>query len=160
MVSVLCTVCAMRALAAPTGAEKRPEPLRDPEVLTFQPLSIPAGDSPLSKLYKQRYNAVGAELRDLCRLFLGGKVPFLDVASAVERYAVAGKALGTSTEERIKQLRLAQEIAIWLEFIVRDKFENEVEPVQIMRRAEGLRLDIDILIQKEHDAAKAGAKEK
>jgi hypothetical protein len=156
MASVLCTALAPSVFAAPTDVEERSKGLREPAILTFQAVAIPAEDAGLTKLYKQRYNAVGAELRDLSLLYRGGKVRFPEVASAVERYADAGKALGTTTEQRIKQLRLAQDVAIWLERIVRDKFENEVEPANVMRRAEALRTEIDILIQKEHDSAKAG----
>jgi hypothetical protein len=148
--------CTLPAFAAPTDVDERSKGLREPAILTFQAVAIPAGDAGLTKLYKQRYNAVGAELRDLCLLYRGGKVRFPEVASAVERYAKAAMALGTTTEQRIKQLRLAQDVAIWLERMARDKFENEVEPENVMRRAEALRFHIDILIQKEYDAAEAG----
>jgi hypothetical protein len=119
-----------------------------------KPIAIDERDSPLRKLLKQRRNVALEEMSATHALYRGGRVALDDVVASTMRFGNAGLELAETPAERIKYREAVLALAKTVESIVRVKHDAEVEPVQAMARATYARLDAEIALLREREAAK------
>jgi hypothetical protein len=120
----------------------------------LQPVKLEAADSPLRRLLKERFNTSVEEVQAVTALWYGGKTVLEEVATAVARFAKAGVEMAETPAERIKYLALALSQAKTTESFVREKYNAGGAGVDELLRARGLRLDAEIALLRERDAAK------
>jgi hypothetical protein len=126
----------------------------------IKPFEINAQDNDLTKLLKRRHNAALEEIRAGHWLFMGGRVSLDDVFAAQQRLAKAGIEVTQTKIERLKYLQMAVDAARTTELIVRDQFQNNIEPMQAMARATRFRLsaEIDLLRAQSAPSRTAGGR--
>ena len=118
-----------------------------------KPLEVSDQDSPLRKLLKQRYNVSIEETRAVNALYRGGRITLDEVLGATLRLGQAGVEVSETPAERIKYREAVLGVAKTIERIVRQKHESASEPLQTMLRATGVRLDAEIALLREREAA-------
>jgi hypothetical protein len=124
-------------------------------IFSFKGAEIRDGDSELTRLLKQRYNAAGEELLAHSALYIGGRVTLEAIVGNIDRFTKAGVELYDSPMERVEHLERVLTAAKNVQEVVREKFRHEVEPVQAMKRADYLRYDVEIQLHRAREAAKA-----
>lgn len=123
----------------------------------LKPVEIKETDSGLQKLLKERLNVAVQEVQANLSLYRSGRATLETATDSIERYAKAGIELAESPAERIKYLELVFESAKSTERMVNEKYAVQVEPVQAMLRARGLRIEAEINLLRERQATAARA---
>jgi len=119
--------------------------------------AAPAAKGELRNLMVKRYEAAMGEMESRAALYAPGRVPLDDVCAAIQRFSNAGLQVATTPAYWLKLCEYAFERAKTIETIVKDKYENEVEPIQVMKLATYTRLDIEIKLHEARTVADAAA---
>jgi hypothetical protein len=120
----------------------------------FQPAAAVPDDSPLRMLLKQRYNTTLEEVTQAARLWQGGKIEFDGVTTAQTRLGEFGLELAETPAQKIAHWERMLAASQTLETITRGKLENGSGPPREVLRAKGMRLDAEIGLLREREAAK------
>jgi hypothetical protein len=147
------------AMAFPIGILAPPLAAQIPTIEEMRreipPAVIAANDSPLRKLLKERFNVALEETMALETEYRAGRIILEDLVTGRSRLATSGLELAETSAERIKQLELAFTAAKRIEELVQIKYDDGGESLRATLRAKGMRLDADIALLREREAAQA-----
>jgi hypothetical protein len=129
---------------------------KGPPALRAKPLEPAAGDSKLTRLLKERYNAALEDLQASVQLAWQGRQVFGFLLEAQTRCLEAGLELKDRRAERIALLKDHLELAKRVEQEINKRFQDGRVSVQDRARGRYLRLNVEIRLLREQQKARVG----
>jgi hypothetical protein len=161
MPNLIITCIGIAALIVPSFS-KGDEPTKSTAITEAPTISASSQDADieLQTLLRRRYEAAKAIMDARMEYYRGGRVVPDDVLDAIERFTKAGLEYAETPAKQVQTCELALSAAKEVEQVIRQKFEDKIEPIQVTERAKYTRLDVEIQLFRVRKAAKAAEDKK